>query len=227
MDSSQQPQLIPPPQQFPAPSQPSGQFNPQQYDFITNPKQPKKRRFSLLPSTTSRILVTFLISAVILTVVIIGYLLLTGGGRQNNSQMIGVIQKQTELARVAEIGNRKAGSQQAKNLAQSTAVVMTTQKQTFNALLKKNKIKVSTKEAAGGQDKKTDQQLSVAESNGRFDDAFMQVIRDGLSDYQKTLQAAFNGSGGKLTREVLDSDYQQAGMLLEMATPPSTPVKTQ
>ena len=216
MDQNQFPSLG----QAPAPSQPSGQFNPSQYDFITNPSKPPKK--SVLPgrgsSKTQRIVIVVAGLVILFMLIFIFASLLSSSGRSNTEQLTVVLQTQTEVSRVAEIGENKSSTEDAKKLAATVNIVVESQKNQLNGLLAKQDIKVNAKQLSAGKDAKTDETLTTAEKNGRFDDAFVQTMRTELEDYQKTLKTAYDGSPSKSVREALDADYQQVALLLEDIT---------
>lgn len=214
MDPNQNPTPI-----QPLPTAPSGQFNPGNYDFITNPKKPKK---SFLPgagsSKTQRIAIVTIGAIVILIVFILLYSLLTGGSKSNVAALTTVLQQQTELARVSELGSKQAGSDAAKNIAASTDRVMISESIVLKSGLKTQGIKISTKQILAGRNLKTDQDLSTAQANGRFDDAFTQAIRNQLSDYKKSLMLAYNSTSSKSLKSLLQQQYNDANLLLEQIT---------
>lgn len=217
MDPNNLPQ---PYQPTPAPpQQTSVSFNPGQYDFITSPQKPKK---SLLPGTGSskkqRIAIVSFGFIVLLIVFIVLYGLLTGGSKTNTAQLTKLLQQQTEIARVSDLGEQHAGESNAKNIATSTKMVMTSQSLQLQAALKAQKIKVSNKQILAGKNAQTDQELNTAIANGRFDDAFIQSVRTQLEDYRITLQTTFSGTDSKSLKEILNQDYKDVNLLLEQIT---------
>ncbi len=208
------PNQQPVPQQFPAP-QPSGQFNPGQYDFITSPPPAPKK--SLIPKADSskkqRIIFVVLAVLGLILIFTILYAVLTSGSKTNTQQLVTVLQKQQEIVRVAAIGAQKAGDAPAKNFAFLAKLSVTTQEQGINSYLKKNRIKTD-KLINGGRNTKTDQQLATAQDNGRFDEAFIQVMRDSLTDYQKALKTADAAISSKTVKQLTTDDYNQVNDLL-------------
>lgn len=209
MDPNQQPAL--------PPAAPDGQFNPQQYEFITNPAQPPKK--SLVPtintggSKPKTILIYLGLASVFLIIVMVLYSVFFGGNSSVDT-MKPLLQQQAELQRVAGLGNQKASSTAAQNLAQMTSLSMASQQSELTAYLAKQKVKVSAKYVALGTNKQTDQELATAETNGRFDDAFIQAMRGELTKYQSALQTAYK-SAGPTGKAILTNDYNQAGLILK------------
>lgn len=208
------------PYQSPQQPQASGQFNPSQYDFITNPAKPPKK--SIIPgsgsSKTQRIVLVVAGLVILFMLIFIFASFITSSGRSNTEQLTAVLQTQTEVSRVAEIGENKSSTENAKKLASTVNIVVESQKNQLNSLLAKQEIKINPKQLSAGRKTETDQTLTTAEKNGRFDDAFVQTMRAELEGYQKTLKAAYDGSPSKSIREALNADYQQVTLLLEDIT---------
>lgn len=204
----------------PTPPQPGGQFNPGQYDFITNPvPQPKK---TLLPTTGSsklqRILIVTVIVVFLLILISVGYSILTGGSKSNTEQLTTVLQQQTEMVRVTELATSKLGGEPAQSINAKTHSTMISQSSQLKSAIASRKIKVSTKSITAGKNAKTDQDLAAAAKNGRYDEAFVQTIRNSLEEYKKSLKSAYNGSDSTGIKEILNNDYSQVNLLLESIT---------
>ncbi len=215
MDPNQQPQY-PAPQPPQQPQQQSVGFNSQQYDFITNPAKPPKKSMLPLPSASGNKPKAFLIygGLAILFIIIISLLYsVFFGGNKGVDQFKPIAQQQTELIRVATIGKQKASTTAAQNLAEMTVINLTSQQNDLVSYLAKQKVKLSLKYLNQGKNTATDQDLATAETNGRFDDAFTQDIRDGLTKYQGSLKSAYN-SAGKNGKAILNAQYSQTGLIL-------------
>lgn len=205
------------PYQAPQQPQPSGQFNPSQYDFITNPNKPPKK--SILPgrgsSKTQRVIIVVAGFVILFMLIFIFASFVTSSGKPNTEQLTTVLQTQTEVSRVAEIGENKSSTENAKKLASTISIVVESQKTQLNSILASQEIKINPKQLNAGKKTETDQTLTTAEKNGRFDDAFVQAMRAELEGYQKTLKAAYDGSPSKSVRETLNADYQQINIIIE------------
>ena len=205
----------------PASPQPSGSFNPNQYDFITDPaKAPKK---TLLPSgsgsSKKQRIIIFSVGMVLLFILlIIGFNFATSGSRPNTAQLTAVLQQQQEIMRVSDTGSNKASGEEAKNIAATTKVVITSQNLELKNILAAKKIKVNSKLLDDAKNAETDATLKTAEQNGRYDDAFIQQTRTSLEEYRKTIKTAYNGSNSQAIKEELNEDYKQVNILLEEIT---------
>lgn len=150
-----------------------------------------------------------------LTILILVFSLMFGGSNSNTDKLLGITKEQTELIRIADLGQQKAGGEPAKSLAVNTKLTITSQQQSLSNYLKNNgKKKLSTKDITGSQNSEADKQLAAAETNGRFDDVFINVMNEGLADYQDSLQSTYDSISGNNAKQLLAEDYQQVKILL-------------
>lgn len=195
-----------------------GQFNPQQYDFITNHQEPKK---SLIPSVgsgkTQRIIFAVIAGLLFIMVAVIIYSLIFGGST-NKDQLISVAGQQTELIRVSELGTKKSNGTDAKSLAASVQVSVTSDKNSLIEQMKKNGDKVSDKDLVGSKSSETDKKLTDAEQNGTFDTIFTSTMNSMLQKYQANLKVTFEATKSKATKQVLSNAYENAGVLVEQSS---------
>jgi len=196
------------------------QFTPQQYDFIMGDQPKPKKPLIPMPSggssKTQRLIFVGIGVLVLLIIVIVFASLLSSKSKSGTENLVTVAAQQTEIVRVAKLGTTKAGSSAAKNLALTTQLTVNSQKNGVVKYLLSNKRKVNNKELSATKDIKTDTSLANAETNGRFDDTFVQIIRDLLAKYQASLKTAYSASGPK-GKALLDQDYKDVSVLLESA----------
>lgn len=218
MDPNQQ---LPP--QYPGGGQPQpgvpNQFTPQQYDFIMGDQQKPKKSLIPMPSggnKKQRIIFVVIGVLILLTIGTILAAILSSSGKSSTESMVTVAAEQTEIIRIARIGTTKAGGGTARNLAYNTQLTVTSQKNGLVRYLNANDRKLSNKELSIAKDSETDKKLTAAETNGRFDDTFVQIIRDKLAKYQVSLKTAYNASGSN-GKELLNKAHQEASVLLESA----------
>ncbi len=204
MDPSYQPGQLP---------TPTPQSN--QYDFITNPQKPPRRGIKGFgKGGRSNLLIMIAVGLVAVTIILI-IISLIFGGESNKDVLLGVARKQSQVIAVAEEGADKGGSQQTKSLALAVKLAVTSQQQ---ALLKKIQKdgKVKEKEYKSAPSSKVIQQLASAEKNGRFDEAFNNVIENELTAYQQELKQANAAISSKSTKEQLATDFNNVGLLLKI-----------
>ncbi len=194
------------------PQQQPGQFNSQQYDFIMNNPQPKKSLFGGGSNSKTRILILAIVGLMVVTFFIIIVSSLLGGGGSSKDQLMSIATQQTEIMRVAAIGTDKATGVNAKTLAVSTNLALSTDKA---AVVKRISGKTSEKDLALGRDSETDTKLTTAEQNGTFDTIFTTIMRELLVDYQSDLESAYNATSAEATKQVLAQAYENARALLD------------
>lgn len=195
------------------PTPPPGQFNASQFDFIMNPNQPPKR--SLLPSGPKQRLIIFVaIGLVIVTFLLVIIAMLFSGGSSSTDQVVVLAQKQTEIIRVATLGNAKAGSPEAKSLAALTSVSVATDQRNTLDYLARQKRKVNAKELNARLNSKTDEELTTAERNGRFDEVFTKTLVAELEDYQQSM-VTVSASLGPNGKSLLEQQNKNVTLLLQ------------
>jgi hypothetical protein len=197
------------PSPAPPPITPSG-HQPGQYDFLFQPP-PKKSRLSLnLNSTKQRILVVVGGGVLLLFSMVLVFSLLSGAGSGNKEELLGVAQRQSELIRIATIGTQKARSTTAKNLAVTTYLSLTSDQKTLTSAMSP---KPSTKQLALGKNAETDQLLTAAEQNNKFDEVFITEIQQELIAYQQSVKKAYDNASGNKLKQILAAEYKNASVL--------------
>jgi flagellar basal body-associated protein FliL len=212
-----------PDNQTPTPSAPpGGQFDSSQFDFIMNPQKPAKK--SLLPPTSPKTRLMVYISLGIIGVLLIIILAssLFGGSSSGTEQVVTIARQQNEIIRIAEQGNKKAGSLQTKKLAAITKSTVTTDQKNTLAYLEKQKKKLKDKDLRLFQDKEVDTDLANAERNGRFDEVFSRIILEKLTEYKSTMQTAYENVGPN-GKELLDRQFKSVDLILKDNKPTATP----
>jgi len=187
-----------------------------EYDFIMNPGSgnlPKKKG-GLLGSGSTPTLILAIIGGVILVVVLFVLYSMYGGQPDNKLQLIKVAQQQQELIRISKIGVKESTGTQSRNLAMTTQLSLTSDQAPLLASLKKQKVKIGSKQLAGLKSTKTDQMLETAKNNNRFDEEFMEYIQEQLVEYQKNLETAYKETVNKSLKETLKFQYENASVII-------------
>ncbi len=184
-----------------------------QYDFFMNQgaaggKAPRMGGGSM----TKRIVIAAVGGLTLLILVIIGYQLLLGSKPNNAQQLLEIAQQQNELIRVSDIGVKKAHGTDAKNLAMTTKLSLSTDQQPLINALAKQKIKAKSQLNAS-KNTKTDDMLETADQNNRFDDEFLKYLHTELASYQKKLNEAYKNTTSKSLKEAMKIQYQNASTL--------------
>lgn len=184
------------------------------YDFIINPGDQKSKKFKL-PGGNSKSQRIFIILGglvLLIFIFIIASSFLGQESKAQKEQLKDVVYKQKELIRISEIGVKKARSNEAKNLAITTQISLTSEQSELQTALKGLGVKTDAK-SIGGPDKDTDEKLTQAEQANNFDEVFLLILRDDLTDYAKTLQSAYQGTSSKNTKTALESQFNNAATL--------------
>ncbi|MCA9337445.1 hypothetical protein KC951_01915, partial [Candidatus Saccharibacteria bacterium] len=141
--------------------------------------------------------------------------LVFGNSNSNTDQLLGIGKQQTELIRIASVGEQKATGETAKSLAINTKLTITSQQTALSNYLKSNgKKKLSAKDLTGAENSDANTQLANAETNGRFDDVFIDVMNETLADYQASLKNTYSTVSGNTAKQLLSTDYEQVSILL-------------
>ncbi len=212
MDPNQQPVQPPEPIQSPPPSQP---LNTNQYDFINNP-QPSGSKFSKFSFSGGSKLKTIAIGLGIFTILVLIFSLIFGGrGGGDNETLLLVAKKQSQLIALATVGTDKSGSTDAQNLAQSTLVTITSDQNQTIAIIAKNGEKLKSKDYVSPIDGTVSTELTQAETNGRFDEVFINNTQIALEEYQSSLKKALPLINGPIAKQSIQKYYENAGLLIE------------
>lgn len=199
------------------PLQQTPQNNP--YEFITNPDQPSKKP-AFGGSTKSRII---LVSLGIVLLIIIATVISTvmgSAGRASVESLKNISAQQTEIIRVAELGNEGAISSETRAYISTISLTVTTSQQEVGERLTANKAKMSKVETASKLNSKTDESLNVAKANNRYDEELIATMNKELEKYMTSLKSAYDSNSSEKTRTALEKAYNNAGTLL--ATSPKT-----
>jgi flagellar basal body-associated protein FliL len=187
-----------------------------QYDFIMNPGQPAKK--PLIPGASSKqgriiIVGVGIVIMILLASMVIG--LLNKSGKGNTDALVTAAKQQQELIRIAEIGVTKARSQDAKNIAITTKLSLESQQSEMQSAIKAAGL--NPKKVLSSADSKTDEALTTAEQNNRFDEEFLKIMAASLTAYQKSVKAAYDGATGKKLKAALTTQYDSANTLAGVA----------
>lgn len=192
--------------------QPPEQFNANEYDFILKSAAPPKKNFLIGGSQTKTIIAFLSIVIVLVIFAVIGFSMLNSND-STTEPLVKITQQQNEIIRIANSSTGKAKSQKAIQLATVSSVAITTDQKALIAYLAKQKRKVTPKELLLLKNKKADDILTTANNNGRYDEAFLQVMNELLTDYQKSLQASYNNVG-KNGKEILSKSFDNVTLIL-------------
>ena len=199
----------------PAPNTPQGQ-----YDFIFNNNTPVKPASKLgLPGGDSKLKRIIVVAVGVIFLFIIGSILLSllsSGSKGYNEKVVGLVQEQTEIIRVAELARKSNTVRDSNtlNLATNASVSMTSSKKELVAILAKNKRVVKDKELKAKANSKTDLTLETASKNNTFDAVFNELFNKMLIKYQTNVKEVYNETKNKANKKALESSYNGIVTLL-------------
>lgn len=191
---------------------PAPQGNP--YDFILNPQQKPKKRFSF-GGGNFILTISLIVGGAFIFMVIAALALNSLGGKNvSTNDLITMTQVQNELMRVADQGARTGTQQVTKNLATTIQYTMSTQQKKTLDFLAENGTTVGEKDLKLKQNASTDQQLTSAKTTSTFDLVFSQIMQNELTTYANDLKALYSRAPTKTERDLMSSYYEQTQLLI-------------
>lgn len=200
MDPNQQPQ-------YPT-TNPGGQ-----YDFILNPT-PHKRGLSLHLGGNFAMKLLFIAGGALAVVIILVVVLsLFTSGSSTAADLTNLAETQNELIHIATESSGNTVQQTTQNLAMNVLLISSSQQQSVLQALKKDGVKLSTKQLKIKESVAVDQQLTNAQSTSDYDTVFIQIIQNQLQSYESLLKQ-LNGQTKSTTEKSLTFTYYQQTQLL-------------
>ena len=185
------------------------------YDFImSSGAEPQKKGFFANATKRQRILVVGGAAMVMLMLLGILLALFSSGTDPRLEQRLKLGQQHAELLRISDIGIRKARGSDARNLATTAKLSLSSYEAKVTEIAKKNQAKVTNAQLAGGKDPKTDEALTTAEHNNRFDEVFTETMYVQIRAYLKQLQTVYKNSTSNSEKQTLDEVHRQLNGLL-------------
>lgn len=183
MDPNQQPQ---------APQQP----NQNQYDYILNSPTPKKPSvMNMGGGQKSRKLVSIIFVLVVVTAALVGFAIFRSATKKDYSTYKALLNSQTEIVRIADLGVSKARRAAIKNYVASIKSVTTSEKNDTLAYLKTSNVNVDEKALALKKDADNDKALATAEQANQYDEKLTSILNTLIIAYQKDIKSL----GGSIT----------------------------
>jgi len=200
------------PQPTVQPAQPATPASP--YDFITANEKPTPQ-FSLPggSSLLSRALIFGggLVGLIILAII---FKSLLGGGSKPTA-LVSVAQDQQELIHLATAAGLQQGiTTTDQNFAATTQLAISSAQSTLITYLATNGQKVAPKVLSLKVSAALDTQLQNAAAATTYDQTFQQIMKNQLTVYSSDMQQAFQQTKGPKGRALLNSNFNQAKLLL-------------
>lgn len=194
--------------------------NQNDYEFIVNPQQAPKKKLIGGSSVAVRIgVVLGLIVILLIAFVVIRNVL--SSGSSNQTALVAVLSEQKELIRLATDVQKKGAplNNKTRNVAITTELSISSAKNELVKYLAKSGQKIDAKKILNPSSSFNDSQLKAAMASGNYDATVNDVLRTQLTSYQADLKTAFNKTPGPVGRELLNRQYDAAGLILKQLTP--------
>jgi len=189
--------------------------NPNPYDFILNPQQPKRPK--KIPLGGNRFILTIiaLVGGAFLLMILVAVILnATAPKKLSKQDLISLAQTQNELMRVSSDAQTNAVQQVTQNLAITINYSMLSQQQQTISLLSKDKVKLGKKDLSLKQDATTDQKLKTAKSTSTYDTTYAQLIQQELGSYANEVKGLYNIATSSSERNLMSGYYDQTQLLI-------------
>jgi hypothetical protein len=131
-------------------------------------------------------------------------------------ELISIARTQTELARVADQGN-KAKTSGVKAFAMNSSLTINSDKTRLLAYMQKNGFSYSSKTLSSGRNAQTDAKLKAAVTSSTYDDTFRLIWTSQMTAYTTLLKQRLVNSSGTNERKMLTEDIEHVEMLIEQS----------
>ena len=189
---------------------------PNPYDFLNATQAQPKRNF-LGGGPKDRKLMSVLFVLGVIVIVFIAFSVFQNLTGKNYATYVSLAAKQTEIARIADIGVTKARTNSAKNYAATIRQTSQSERAQTLAFLKKKNQKVTEKELAIQKNSATDKSLTTAEQTSTYDEKFISTINTLLIDYQKSVKS-LPSTGLTASEKILVTNLKTDATVLANAT---------
>lgn len=161
-----------------------------------------------------RIIVVAVGLAVLLIIFVIIMSILGNAGKGQNQAFIEIAQRQTEIIRLSTLAEQKAKVLETRSYATTVRMSFTTAQSDMTSVLASHGVnqKSLSKQLSASKNAKSDQALTEAEKNNRFDETWTELINTEINNYKKQLTAAAGGSSPQDT-QTLQAALNQANTL--------------
>lgn len=184
------------------------------YGFIFNPPKPPRQPFTL-PGDSMGIRIAFAAGGLIILIILfsVGSSFLNKSSNLQKQKLLSLAQMQSEIASLADTASEKITD---KGLLYRAATVKVTtessQQQVISALKKRGKKKIKDKEL-NVTNPANAAALSEGEQNGRYDEAYMQLLQKELNTYHQKLKDVYD-TGSTTEKSIVSTADDQIKLLL-------------
>jgi hypothetical protein len=132
----------------------------------------------------------------------------------DKKQVVDITARAQEIIRVSDEVIKNAHDVNTANLASTTSSTLSSDETQLTALLKKNKIKVASKELSIYTNKNTDTEIQSAIQNNRLSEYYYSYLKKNLTAYQAAIKTSFETTSSVSLKNVLSSSYASTKIIL-------------
>lgn len=210
--------LMPPQQTIYTPGE-TPPSNTGQYDFIVNgSSHASSGLFSANASLKTRILVVAIGSGLLLIAALLFAAIISRAGGINSSDLVGVAQRQMELARISQAPVTGADTQATQDFAATMMLSLISEQQVILHFLAQNGTSVNGQVLQARQSSLTDKTLKNAQTSGTYDQTYISIAREQLQSYVQALKTAYHNAPTKAEQQLLQDTYDQAQLLITQSS---------
>ena len=210
---------MPPQQTVIMPGQAPTPANNGQFDFIVNANHNAGSGFfSANAPLKTRILVVAVGAAVLLTLALVLVAVLSRVGSINSADLVGIAQRQAELARISQTPVTSADAQPTRNFAATTMLSLVSEQQSIVHFLAQHGTTVSAPVLQARKNTQTDTALKNAQTSGSYDQTYISLAQSQLQAYSQALKQAFQSAPTVAEKLLLQDAYNQAQLLIAQSS---------
>lgn len=193
------------------PSSPAGD----PYAFLNQTNQsPSPLNLIKGKSFKTKMLLIIFVFLVIVIILAIVKSILSSNNALNMPSMYAVLSSQQEINTLASTGTQSSTSQSYLNFSYTALATSATNETKLSSLLNANGYKLNP--ALIVTQPNLTNQLTQAQQNSTFDATYGPIISAQLQNYRTVLVNAYKLNKSPVIREYLNTDYQNAGLLIKM-----------
>ena len=184
------------------------------YAFITDPVAPK-RSFSLPGAGSLPLRIAYVAGGLLILLILFSVVKNLAGGSSGTANFLPVAQDQQEMVHLVTIATKQQGlSTNTQNFVATANLSLGSQSSGLLQYLAKNGYKPKAKLLTQRISPALDSQLAAAVANTTYEQTFQDTMKTQLNTYLGDLTRTYSQTAGKNGRALLNSDYDQAKLLL-------------
>lgn len=185
------------------------------YDFIMNPAQPAAKSGAGENKALKMLLLVGGACAVLIVVLFV--LVSVFSPSTSSAGLVGIVQRQQEIIRLAALGQRESESESLKSLSYAIDLTVGTNQNSAVAYLTENDSVIPKEELGAKREAETDSQLETAKTTSTYDSALRELFIEQLTAYTSELQTAYKNTESDKQKTILNDSFTTAQALLNQA----------